>query len=463
MNIRIRLTVLFFAIVTILLVVVSFGVYFLSENYQSRDFYRRLRHLGTSVAQGLLDVNEVDVDFLDQLETKGLAMLPNQNVVIFNDKEEMIYATNNVPAISVDADLLKKIKAEKEVRFSKQSFKVIGFLITADDRQSTIVVAATDVHGTESLRHLQKILLITFCISTVCLTILGWLYAGSILAPINSIIHQMSTISEENLSLRLDEGKKSSETDRLAITCNNMLRRLQSAFLSQKNFIANASHEIKTPITIMSSQIEVSLFQDHDKDHYKAVLRSVLEHLQGLNSLSTQLLLLAQTSTDSPHTKLSALRIDDVLWEMKDELLKASPDYLVDIHFNFNPTSELLLIEGDEQLIKVAMLNLLDNGCKYSDDHRVHVLLDFKPGNRLLITFRNNGPGFTPDQINKIFAPFYRANADKKVKGHGIGLSLVYRIVELHRGTIHVDSIPGQSTQFTIAFPIYTSKQNHRG
>lgn len=233
---------------------------------------------------------------------------------------------------------------------------------------------------------------------------------------------------------------------------------LQSAFASQKNFIANASHEIKTPITVMTGKIEVALLMDRDTEYYKQILGSVLGSLKTLNRLSTQLLLLAQTSTDQPEKNFTTFRIDDALWDVKDQLLKAFSEYRIDILFDLALDLECLVMEGDEELVRAAILNLMDNGCKYSDNHRVVITLDTSCKGFISLHFLNDGSGIDPNDAHKIFDPFFRVKHHQKAKGFGIGLSLVSQIAKLHRGKVTLESSPGQQTRFIITLPV--RKQN---
>jgi len=454
MNIRTRLTVIFFILFAAVISVISGTIYFFSAEYRQVDFYRRLKNRAINTAQVLTDVKEVNADLLRRMERNNPASLPNQFIIIYNNRNEILYSSDAAPVIRLNANLLSEIRMRKEVTYREGKFEVLGFFFNGQHDRFTVVAAATDVYGLDAIHNLRNVILITFLVSMILVIILGWIFAGRVLRPISEIVKQVSNITEINLSRRLDEGNKRDELSRLAQTFNRMLGRLQSAFVAQKNFIANASHEIKTPITVMTAEIEVSLLSARDEAYYKKTLRSVLGGLKGLNRLSTRLLILAQTSSDQPELNFSAIRIDDVLWEMKAELIKAFPEYTVDIDLGININADALSIEGDEQLIRVAILNMMDNGCKYSDTHRVQVFLDFYDDEFLQIKFRNTGRGITAEHMDKIFEPFYRAKNATQEKGSGIGLSLVHRIVKLHGGNVSVNSIPGQTTEFIVELPI---------
>jgi signal transduction histidine kinase len=401
----------------------------------------------------LVEIEEVNADLLRRLERNNPASLPNQYIVIYNYKNDELYSSEGTNVIPLDTAFLNKVRLQNEVKFTYKNYEALGFLYTEKYERYTVIAAATDVYGLDALRNLRNVLLITLGASAVFVSILGWIYAGRVLRPISKIVSNVAKITEVNLTERLDEGKKYDELGQLAATFNKMLSRLQSAFAAQKNFIANASHEIKTPITVMSAEIEVSLLQDRSKEHYVQVLRSVLGGLKALNKLSSQLLLLAQTTADQPLQLSTFLRIDDILWLLKDELLKGFPNYWIDINLDMALVHESLQIHGDEELLKVAILNLMDNGCKYSPDNHVTINLSSPRSGILKLEFVNAGAGIDPSIQEKIFEPFYRGVPGKQIKGFGIGLSLVHRIIQLHHGTIHVKSTAGLQTVFTVELP----------
>jgi signal transduction histidine kinase len=430
------------------------SIYYFSSNYRQLDFYRRLKNRAINTAKVLMEVEEVNADLLRRMERNNPASLPNQYIVIFNYKNEELYSSEGAKTIPVDTALLNKIRLNQELKFTYANFEAVGFLFTDKYDRFTVVAAARDVYGLDALENLRNVLIITLSVSAVLISILGWIYAGKVLSPITKIVNEVSNITEVNLDQRLGEGNQKDELSQLARTFNRMLKRLQDAFASQKNFIANASHEIKTPITVMSSEIEVALLHDRSKEYYAAALKSVLTGLKGLNKLSSQLLLLAQTSADQPEKNFTLLRIDDILWEIKEEITKTHPDYYIDIQLEMGLEHESLQIKGDEQLVKVAILNLIDNGCKYSIDQRVEIVLKVKAGKAISAEFTNSSTEIDPNTIERIFEPFYRGKNNKKVKGSGIGLSLVQRIMNLHSGRIDVTLPAEGKTRFTISFPI---------
>jgi signal transduction histidine kinase len=399
-----------------------------------------------------MEVEEVNANLLKRMERNNPASLPNQYIVIYNFKNEELYSSEGNAVIPADSSLLNKIRLQHEIKYRYRNYEVLGFLFTDRYDRFAVIAAATDVYGLDALNNLRNILVVTFCISAVLVFILGWFYSGKVLGPITKIVKEVDKITEVNLNQRLGEGNGKDELSRLARTFNHMLNRLQNAFSYQKTFIANASHEIKTPITIMSAEIEVTLLQEGSNNDYITVLKSILNGLKGLNKLSNQLLLLAQTSAEQPEKNFAPIRIDDILWAVKEELTMANDRYRIDIVFPMSLNHESLMVEGDEQLIKIAILNLMDNACKYDDRYEASVILSTTK-DKVSIEFKNHGPGISQEESDKIFNPFYRGRNRRSEKGFGIGLPLVSRIIHLHKGTIHFESIPFVETSFKLVFP----------
>jgi signal transduction histidine kinase len=452
MNIRARLSLTFFAIVVVVLIVTSIAVYFFAENDRSTDFYRRLRNRAVNTARVITEIKEVSADLQRRLESDNPSSLPDQYIVIIDSLGREIYRSSGTQPMRIDSAVKEKIRSGEEIRYSNDGREFLGFRFRNSEGTYIILAMAWDQFGHQSIDHLQSILVLTFIGSMILVSVLSWFYSGRVLAPISKIISNVGNISEKNLNLRLDEGNQTDELSQLAKTFNDMLSRLQNSFSSQKSFIANASHEIKTPITIMSGEIEVALLQERDKTYYTRVLNSVLTGLRKLNNLSTKLLLLAESTSQDTKRKFALFRLDDTLWETKDWLQRAYPNYDVEIEFDISINADAFAMMGDEHLIRAALLNLMDNGCKYSTDNHVSIFVDTNEPGWLTLSFVNSGM-ITGEELPKIFSPFFRSASNKNERGFGIGLPLVANVVNLHNGQLSVVSGNG-ITQFKLKLPV---------
>ncbi len=457
MNIRSRLTLQFLTIAAIIMILSSVAIYLLSANYRRVDFYERLQNKANNTAKLLIEVDEVDATLLRKIEKDNPVSLPEERIIIFDFKNNILFTTDENHSLRTDKKLLNAIRLDGEIRYKQGNFEVLGFLFADKYDRFVVVAAASDIYGKKRIRNLTTILLVVVTISLLLFLISGWLYAGRALKPITRIINEVNKISASSLNLRLHEGSGKDELEQLARTFNNMLKHLETAFITQKNFIANASHELRTPLTSITGQLEFILMKPRSFEEYQNTLNSVFDDIRNLNMLSNRLLLLAHASSDILESGFLPVRMDEITWQASEELQKYNPGYTVKINLDDALDDETMTISGDEQLLKTAIHNLVENGCKYSDDHTVAVNLKCAKFT-ISIEFIDHGVGIGQADLLQIAKPFYRGSNVGKVRGSGIGLSLVDRVVRIHHGTMLIASEINKGTQVYLEFPLQTGK-----
>lgn len=454
MNIRTKLTLRFILITAVIILLGSILIYIFSADYREEEFYNRLQNKANNTAKLLIEVDEVDANLLRRIEQDNPVSLPNEKIIIYNYQDTLLFTTDDKSVIKITKELLDRIRLEDEIRYKQGNYEVLGFLFKGQYDRFVVVAAATDIYGFRKLKNLIYILSGVFAISIVIATISGWFFSGKALKPIAKVVDRVDEISISSLNLRVDEGNGKDEIAKLARTFNNMLTRLQTSFITQKDFIANASHELRTPLTAITGQLEVTLLNSRSAEEYRDVMYSVLDDIKNLNSLSNKLLLLAQTSADEREKKMVNHRIDEMIWQSKEEMLKHNPSFIIHIDFHHDLDDEKkLTIRGDSQLLKTALSNVIENGCKYSGDNTVKIFVH-PARSGVSITIRDQGIGIPPEDIQNIFEPFFRGSNTKTIKGHGIGLSMVKGIIRLHKGSIHIHSENGSGTTVTLTFPL---------
>lgn len=453
MNVRTKLTLRFIFITSVIFLLASVLIYLFSADYRRKDFYSRLNNKAVNTAKLLIEVDEVDATLLRRIEQDNPVSLPKEKIIIYNYRDTVLFSTDESGEIQVTPDLLDQIRLDDEVRFKQGRYEVLGFLFKGQYDRFVVIAAATDIYGFKRLRNLVYILLVVFAFSILVVSISGWIYAGRALQPIARIVNSVAEISAASLDRRLDEGNGKDEISLLAQTFNSMIARLETSFMTQKNFISNASHELRTPLTSLTGHLEVALLSTRSPLEYRKVIQSALEDIRDLNNLSNRLLLLAQTSSEEKQRSLVNIRVDDLLWQLKDDVSKRNAGFQIHIQLDEAIDDEsALTIKGDEQLMRTALLNVLENGCKYSPDRTTKVQLGTKD-RKLIVSFTDRGIGILPEDLPNIFQPFYRGSNTKNVQGHGIGLSMVKGIIKIHSGSIHIESRPGEGTTVSITLP----------
>jgi signal transduction histidine kinase len=453
MEIRKKLTLQFTAIVAVILFVASLSIYLSFSRGRKEEFFGRLESKAQLVAQMLMEIDGVDMEMLRRIEKNNPLSLPNEKIIIYDYLNRIIYSSDQEKDFNIPLWYFDKVRLDKRVRYSQKPFEVLGSFHTGEYDRIIVFVAATDIFGYSKLYKLRIILLIVFITSMIIVFFAGRMFAARALKPVTKIITEVNSIGINNISERISQGNDTDELARLARTFNKMLDRLETAFIAQKSFIANASHELRTPLTVITGQLEVALMKARSNEVYLQTMVSVLSDIRNLSLLSNRLLMLAQASSDMSEDSMKLLRIDDILWNARAELIKRRDNYLVNISFGDNIADEsMLMIPGNELLLKTAFLNLMDNACKYSADATSDVLLDVAE-NSLILKFSDRGIGIPEDDMSLIFEPFFRAGNSVGIKGHGIGLSLVDKIINQHNGIINVHSQIGTGSQFIILLP----------
>lgn len=454
MEIRKKLTYQFSGIVAFILLFSLVAIYISFSQSRKEEFYDRLGSKAKLVAQMLIDIDEIDSELLKKIEKNNPLSLSNEKIVIFDYQNKKIFSSDDDNTLLFSEDRIQQVRQQEEVRFRQNSHEIFGQFYTGQFDRIVVFAAATDIFGMNKLKMLRIIMLIVFISSLAIVFVAGRIFAIRALAPISKIVNQVNKIELSNLNARLDKGNEKDEIAHLAQTFNKMLERLEAAFLIQKNFIANASHELRTPLTVITGQLEVVMMKARTNEDYRNTLILVLNEIKNLNLLSNKLLLLAQTSATGGELNFLPVRIDDVLWKSQKEVLNRNKNYSIEIIFEDGIDDDSKLsVSGNELLLKTAITNLMDNACKYSVNHRAEVRLNAE-NQTITMQFIDQGIGIPPKELELIFHPFFRSKNVMHVSGHGIGLSLVEKIVAQHKGNIQVSTEIGKGSVFTLQMPI---------
>ncbi len=454
MNIRTKLTLRFSAIVATILVAFSLAVYVLSEDYRKEEFYARLESRAITTARLFVTVREVDENMLRIIDKNSIHAMFQERVLIFNPDDKLIYSSLDDLDVPYSSELLKEIRKKEKVEYTIDDVEQIGILYKGDQGDFVVISSAYDRFGRSKLQNLRNVLFTGLFVGILIIVLAGAAFAGQVLQPLARINAEVSNISAGNLSLRIDEGNRHDEIAQLAMNFNDMLHRLESAFEVQQQFVSNASHEMRNPLAAITTQLQLILDKKRTPEEYEQAMQSMLDDTQTLVELTNGLLTLAQSGIEKQRFQFGAVRVDEVLFLAQNELGKAHPDYHFIIEYETFPEDESqLTIPGNEQLLKTAFLNLMDNACKFSPDRTVRIRVAANL-HAIDVSFSDCGIGVPEEEQELIFNPFYRSsNVQSAIKGHGIGLSLCRRILQLHNSNISIRSSLGTGSCFAVQLP----------
>lgn len=453
MRIRSKLVLQFTGLVAAILLLFSGVIYLRYRAERIENFYLRLKGRASTTARLLVDVQGFDPKLLGLIDRNSLARLPGEEVYVFSYKNELLYTNRPQRASFVTPELLDRVRLDGEVRFEEAGRQVLGVLFKGRYDRFVILAAATDRLGQQQRADLVNALLLGLLAGVVGVVLAGFVFAGQALRPVAAINDQIARITEQDLRQRLDEGNGRDELAELARNFNQLLQRLDYAFEQQKSFVSSASHELRTPLAALKTEIQVALDEPHSVAEHNQVLENLLQDTNRLVDLTSGLLQLARPANHLNALTFKEVRMEEVILEAQHEVQRSNPAYRVDFEFDRVPDDDhLTLVQGSEALLKTVLINLIANACKYSPDHRADVRLGFD-ATQCRVVVRDRGIGIAPDDLPRVFRPFFRAGNATDFDGFGIGLAVCERIVVLHRGSLTVKSVVGQGSEFFLSLP----------
>lgn len=456
MNIRNRLLVQFSAIVLSILIIFATGVWYFSSSHRKSEYYARLEDRATNTARLLLDVEEVGAELLNLIDRNTNALF-EERIAVFNQNNQLVYFNPPEGGPKYDKPDIDATRKKGQHKYNNKQREILGITYNYKDQEYVIIISAFDKFGYSKLQNLQWVLISFFLFGLIITLVFGIFFSKRALAPISNVINQVNNITGSNLNQRVDEGNQKDEIAQLAITFNQMLKRIEDAFILQRDFVANAAHELRTPFSVLQAEVDFALMQDRNADFYKKVLSNQSDEIKKLSKISNGLLELARLSYDQTAFGLHQIRMDELLIETCESTLQSYPNYKVNLKFGDMPDNDNeISILGNEQLLSIAIKNLIDNACKFSNEAMVDIEM-LTNNHHIQILFKDNGMGIPEDDIDNIFIPFYRGKNTHFVAGYGIGLALIQKIIQLHNGTISVTSTLNQGSVFTIKIPALTS------
>lgn len=453
MQIRTKLT-LQFILVVVLIIVFSFGIiYYSSETYRRNEFYQRLENKAFNTYELFLNYRAADPALLVLFDRSQKDKLPGEYIVIYNDANTVVYASHDSLNPPLNQEMLSLLKQNGELKTSMNQYEVFAKTFSEQGKQLYIFAMAIDKYGLSKLNNLKITLLILTLLITSIVALAGWIYSGRALAPLTNIINEVNTINVNRLDSRLNVSQNKDEFGRLIETFNLMLDQIEGSVQLQRLFLSGASHELKNPLTSITSQLQVVLMAERTTEEYKTILKSVKDDIRRLNRTTHDLIEYARLSY-SEDVQFTRVRIDDTLWQCREEFLKTNPECKINVNFSNLPSNEeQLIVNANEPLLKVAFNNLIDNACKFSNNKLCTVDFEVK-AQQIELRFKDNGLGMSADQLELIFEPFYRANNTAEIRGHGLGLPLTKKIADLHQADLTVKSQLTKGSEFRLNFKI---------
>jgi len=430
-----------------------------------------LKQLSTTLVNILGKKNEPENQRLEKL-LNAIANHKNIYIYLENDKKNVIYQSTDGPDFkqmiassifhdSIDAndiimwqDLSSRKSSLNTTKMDQTSYRIVALpvstLVDGKTTSYTLLIALSIDFHMHYIQELKYKLIITALLFSVIiiLIVLFAVYQGH--APLRSVSRKIKSITSENLHIRLLPTEVPIELEQLIRSFNHMIGRIEDVFTRQSNFSADIAHEIRTPITNLVTQTEITLSQTRSVKEYQEVLYSNLEEFSRMTKMVSDMLFLAQADNNLLIPERVSINLKTEIIKVFDFFEALAEEREVRLQFVGSPLS----VKGDPLMLRRVISNLLSNALRYTS-----------PGNPITVTMtdtvknvqlvvENPGTPIPAEHLSRLFDRFYRVDPSRQSKGEGggIGLAIVKSIIGAHQGKISVTS-DAISTKFIICLP----------
>ena len=453
LSIKKKLLIHSFLIQTIILLIFSFSLYKALEISTTDKLEATLKVIILDVTDDLLENKQISQTLLN--EEKEYKFEPLYIRILDNKTHEKIIQTENFPNnIEHDDKYLNNLK-EDIVTFEKQNNYLVSRIKIDFHGEKVVIieVVTTKEILTSTLENLLYILSFILPIILIFAVIGGNFIIYKSFLPIENILDELKQINANDLSARLKTTNTKDEIYQLVNEVNNLLSRLENSFERISQFSSDASHELKTPLTIIKGEIEVALRKERSVNEYKETLTTSLNEICVIEQTINDLLFLAKNEKDLIIDKQEEFYLDELTDESINELKNFAKLHKVEVTLEVKDSLELL---GFPNLLKIAIKNALKNAIQFSNENSKVIIKIFKKDDFLNISIQDFGIGIAKEEQNKIFEKFYRTDKsrNKTSGGTGLGMSILKKIIDIHKAEINIKSIENQGTTISFSFHI---------
>lgn len=309
----------------------------------------------------------------------------------------------------------------------------------------------------QTLRQIVEVFVLALPFAVVLGSLGGYLLARRSLRPVTAMAAQAKKITSESLEARLPNPNPNDEFGQLASIFNETLQRLESSFTELKRFTADASHELRTPITALRAVGEVALRREGSAVELRDAIGSMLEEAQRLNDLIESLLELARMQSSGTLMSLQTVKLEELFDEVRESLAVLAAEKQQLLAFG---GAEGISVAADRVLLRQALLNIIHNAIRYSPSPSRITVRATQSDAEVVIEVRDEGPGIPAEHRQKIFDRFYRIDKSRSraAGGHGLGLAIAKSSVERQGGSIEVESEVSKGSAFRIRLPVRSGK-----
>lgn len=448
MKIKDRIALYFTLISTSMLFAVLCMVYFTFMKFLQADFFERLTDRTMVTAKLYLEADEMSRDALSSVRHQYLQKLRDEVIRIYDSRDRATFIGDSAQYWTKAT--INRVRNQKHLQYKDGERQVVGIYYKDNQGDFVILASATDQGTHNRLEKLLKIMVVTFVSISIIVLLLSRWVAEKMLKPLKKFMAEVKQVGSENLAFRVEENQTKDEINLIAQSFNHLMEELEQAFILQKTFVANASHELRTPVTRMMMTAELALLKERDVQAYQKVIHSILDDAENMEHIINGLLALAKMDLELINSQLSSVRLDDLLIKIQSDWQSHHHQQL-DIQ-NLLENDAEPLVSVNAVLLQIAIDNMISNAFKFSGNQKVMVQLEYS-NHQFLVKIIDQGPGIPSSAHEEVFKPFYTQSAEIGEKGEGMGLYMANKIITLFKGKIEISVTANQQNCLIIYLP----------
>ncbi|MBX2954106.1 MAG: HAMP domain-containing histidine kinase [Leadbetterella sp.] len=441
---------LYFSLTVIGLTLVSFVViYYLFSEYREEEFQQQQLEKITSTVRLVNQYKKKSEQLSLLLDEQDIHDFYDEKLLIYDQDKHLIFSSiDNLKIRRADLILQELSPNVHWIETKGGDYDIVGAYLEFEGKAYYAISKAFDSEGYSKRDFLGKLLTGMFVAFTLVVWLISRHLSNIISRPIVALSEKLSKLVVEDSS-KIEISTTTSELKNLTEKFNALLDRTRESFVFQKHTIHHISHELKTPIAILVSELE-KLQKEEDMDRIKRQITRQTDSAKSLGNIINVLLEISKIDSGQQVAK-KPMRVDELLFDIIGELNRIHPGYIFEVNY---PTVSFdenqLYISANRLLIKQAFQNLLLNGVTYSDDGKVEVLIEFPAPQQIRISFTNRGMTLSAEETRLLFSHFFRGANSRDKSGFGLGLVLTHRIFKLHSATIHYETPAEEVNRFVV-------------
>lgn len=451
-----RLTIIFTLLSGLLSVLMALFLYFFfieTLNQQYDDALMAYAGFGERI------LNEKGIEALQEelLVTDEDDPDSSEGFVRLLSEEGSVIAASDLstwPNLTFDKDIFQRIKDQKwfftSIKYVHRK-NPIRALYWRTDNGLLFQVGFVSGNYERIIEQFTTALIIVSFVIIGLSYFIGYFIANRAMAGLKKVTMTAGAISEGELSARVPSSDQPEEIQQLASAFNSMIDRIESLIEELKGVGNNIAHDLRRPLTRIRGNVEVTLRGESDLDDYKAMSQRVVEDCDMLESMINTMLEIAALDSGIIILKKEEVNLSELLSDAEDLFMVVAEEENQVLEF-LKPTRPVFM-QGDRSKLQRTVANLLDNALKFTPENGKIVVKLESTDAYINLLVQDNGPGISPENLIKVFDPFFREDKSRTKPGNGLGLSYVKTIVERHRGTILVSRPKKGGTLFSIQFP----------